>query len=497
MLVINEKRFAKNLLLNSNTINVEFKKLIEAAETHQNEQKESGLNQLTRNLKERGWLLNHVSFVDAFQDSKPDPDFYVKKIIKDLFPKQAEHLLNHQFNFLNSLPLGSSVDIFSHGNDLYLEVITSIAPSSRDKQTRILFRVTMNNFEFLECSTNSMADYDLLMGVNATNQNWYDQRDRINWPWLAKNFKIFEPIFADSYITPLNQRLRHAYFNIMNEGNPYQLNWHSFIGWPGDESYHENEIADFCLKLGKYILTASFLVPIKNMAKLVLEYIPAIFEEFGAWLLDHSKKALENSHFLRGQVIAAVGIATGELIYGTSKIVRQVTMRATSPIRSAKEAFEYGKKAHFVVGCLAAITSIALSTTLMMGVTMLTAASLLPTPKNWGEALGYAVGIVLLGFAALIVTPIVLGIKAGLSKLCNFTTKTNLHNKTLEAEYRLARSLKNPSHQQAPATQSTTPKVSRMSGSFFNSINRTERKNSVNDLDVQNVPAASCSPVLA
>jgi hypothetical protein len=487
----------------------------------QENNKKSVLDQLSNNLKEQDWFLNHVSFKDALKStqSKSVLNKHTEQLIKNLFPAHASQLLNNKNTFVNKFLPGAVVDIYSEGNDLYAEGITS---SSTNTQTSVLYRVGAEGLEFIECRTNSTADYEQLMGVTAANQNWHKQRDRNTWAWLEKNFRVFEPVFADSYITPFNQRLSNAYHDIMDNNNPYQSSEASFMGWPGDESYHKNGLIDSSLKLAKYIITAGFLTPIKNIVKLGFELVPAILEEVGCWILDNSKKAFKTSNTVGKQALAVVGIASGALIYGASKLVRQIAMRATSPIRSAKEAYEFGKKAHVFVGGLFAAISIALSALLIAAsflVSSIAAIALIIKPKTAIDAIGYA--MVATVSSVLVVPPAVpagMGIKVAISNIWENSKTSSLNTKTTEAKNTLEKNLRAeqsqtptpnaappliPSHHSirsalqaepvakatnaatdlpiAPPhiTQFTTATLGHASGSFINQMNPSENKNEI------------------
>lgn len=342
--------------------------------------------QIGRDLK-GGYTLNSISFSGEVC-SKDGPALIgaTEEIIRKVFPTHAGNLIKHHMQnpaYYSLTPLNhaspendiyitagtTSNDIFEHEGNLYLRTTSSNFTvtdrksqkhqSLGDAKLEVLFKLTENGFELLEYNTNSPIVYDLLRGIKPTSLDWYKNRDRNTWTWWQQNSRLFEPVFPDSYVAPLGERLRNTYHQLFNTDNPYRSDVAAFFDWPSED----NDTHIF-LKVVRYIGTFSFLSPIKNVFKLVLEGTPAFLEELGGWILDKSKQILsfpETDTTRTERNLARVGVVCGAILYGASKLTRQVTMRLTSPIRSMKEAYEFGAQAHWSVGILLGAVSAVVS----------------------------------------------------------------------------------------------------------------------------------------
>lgn len=350
--------------------------------------KETSLRQLTSDLAIES-QLNHIPFAESLQAAEHTPalDAKIESIIKNLFPSQAGNLLTYPcqqlkeyvsdtlFDTVNVKLTAPStntfVDIYDHEGNVYVKAINTGYQLNEKKygnyRTEALFRVTRQGYEFIEYRTDSLAVYDIVMGSTPTDTDWYNKRDRNQWSWLERNVSLFEPIFPDSHFTSFSQRMHNAYENVFNEKNLYRSHFAAFMGWESERRYHENRILNSFLKTAAYLLSFGVFKPLINTTKLFVEFLPAFFSEIGNWILDKSKQVFNQPEQLTWyqKTMAWGGAAVGTLIYGVSNLVRQAGQRLTSPVRSAKEAYEFGTQIHPAVGGTLAAASIFVSTAFM------------------------------------------------------------------------------------------------------------------------------------
>ena len=148
-------------------------------------------------------------------------------------------------------------------------------------------------------------------------------------------------------VKPLSERFNNAFSKIYNDNNEdrshstYKLAYalKSFFGFPTNKNpYNYAEWALTGFGLGAFA---------KNILKFAAEFIPAMIENTGKWIYDHSKDYLKKPADERGNAqtaLAYTGLVLGGAFYGTFKCVRLLTMRVTSPIRSAKQAYRSGEE---------------------------------------------------------------------------------------------------------------------------------------------------------
>ncbi|MEO8401630.1 MAG: hypothetical protein ABI597_07530 [Gammaproteobacteria bacterium] len=209
-----------------------------------------------------------------------------------------------------------------------------------------VFRLTEKGFQLVEFNTESMAVRDMMMGVEPKDLDWFKKRDSANWN-AAQKMGLYEPIFSDSPIFSLKDRLREAFHNIYNTNNSYRYGIASFFGWPSaGNSYNWAE----------YLLGGFIITPVKNIIKGIFEFIPAIIEVLGGFVFDQSRRFLSQPQSNAGETVAAnIGLVVGGFFHFAAKATRLLTMRLTSPIRSFKEAWQQNK----VLGVLSAVVSVA------------------------------------------------------------------------------------------------------------------------------------------
>ncbi len=174
----------------------------------------------------------------------------------------------------------------------------------------------------------------------------------------------------------LKKRLRNAVFDIY-ELSPTSSMWSRIgkvLGWlPIDRmKWLPHPIRKYVAKPLYFIL----MLP-RTLFKIGLELLPEAGAQFFGWMRDHSlyylknkdNRVFKNPVTLSKHIGAALFFAVGSVLSPLCKIARQIGMRVTSPVRSTKEAYRFGKKlgdhlgkpAGYFFGALAALTSMAVS----------------------------------------------------------------------------------------------------------------------------------------
>jgi hypothetical protein len=141
----------------------------------------------------------------------------------------------------------------------------------------------------------------------------------------------------------LGKELKKSFHKIFNP-NSFRSDFASFFGYPRPTNpFHWFE----------YIFMGWLLNPIKNAIKFVLEFLPAVIEKTAKWRIEESRRKFP------GRVSIAIGML--KVVRYTAKAIRLFTQRFTSPMRSAKEAFYWGRNIHPALGYAAALLSLTIS----------------------------------------------------------------------------------------------------------------------------------------
>lgn len=162
-------------------------------------------------------------------------------------------------------------------------------------------------------------------------------------PYLA----LFQATDKDA---PNGLNLSGIFSEIFNHDNRYSSNTAAFLGWPSDNS-------STTVKALTYIFTLGFLAPVKNVLKLGLEFVPALIQQAAKTGLEKCNDFFRRESLGWRHAPAALAWIICGALYYTMKVARQITMRVTSPIRSIKEAYQFGKKAHPIVGVMLGVIS--------------------------------------------------------------------------------------------------------------------------------------------
>lgn len=174
----------------------------------------------------------------------------------------------------------------------------------------------------------------------------------------------------------LKKRLRNAIFDIYELSHTSSM-WarvRKVLGWPpiGMTRSLPSIIRNLIIKPLYFIV----MLP-RTLAKMTFELLPEAGAQLFEWMRDHSLHYLKdknNSAFanplslIKHIVAGAVFIAAGA-VAPAFKIARQVGMRISSPVRSFKEAYRFGKTVGdhlgtpvgYFLGSMAALTSMAIS----------------------------------------------------------------------------------------------------------------------------------------
>ncbi len=365
------------------------------------------LHQLNRDVSQGGgYKVNHTNFTPYLDlPSAKENEAITNQIVSTLFPaEQAEylktiHCQNPTYTISSyCLNDGSFIiipqakkttmrdnnnafenDIYVNNHKIYISASTNnyqvkinpmfasidaeeISEENLDllnHSIEAIFACTPNGYKLVEIRTNSMMLYDRLMGIMPTTFDWFKNRDHNTWTWQQKNFKIFEPLFKDSYIEPLSYRIKNAFHRIFANSDPHRDDTEAFFDWPSNNNHP-------LLKLGEYLLTARFLAIPKNIIKGIVEFIPAMLQETAAVIMDKCKRFFtysNNQKLSLSSILAGISLGISTLIYYGSKLTSELTMRVTSPIRAAKEAFELGVNSHsktlgYALGGLSTLVSL-------------------------------------------------------------------------------------------------------------------------------------------
>jgi hypothetical protein len=172
------------------------------------------------------------------------------------------------------------------------------------------------------------------------------------------------------------KRLRNAVLDIYDL-SPTSSLWsriRKVIGWlpAGRMKWLPRRIRKYIAKPFYFI----FMLP-RSLLKIALELIPEAGAQLFGWLRDYSlyylknkdNRVFQNPVTMIKHVGAALLFVVGSVLSPTCKIARQIGMRITSPVRSTKEAYRFGKMmgnrlgkpVGYFVGALAALTSMAVS----------------------------------------------------------------------------------------------------------------------------------------
>lgn len=218
-------------------------------------------------------------------------------------------------------------------------------------------RLTDKGFEIHDITaTDPALENIILSSFGAPLKNKYDS----DWLTLLSILTNKQP--------SLSKRLKDRALKIFDITNANKNYLSTLLGFPTDNNFYSKIV----YALGGFILT-----PLKNLVKGAIELVPALLEELTDWM------RLQNKLFLNDKVAhtplqtgaAYIGFALGTTLHYTFKAIRQVTMRITSPIRSAEEAYEFGKPYH--LGSVFAFLSTAVSIAAWAAITVI-ALPLLP-----------------------------------------------------------------------------------------------------------------------
>jgi hypothetical protein len=161
---------------------------------------------------------------------------------------------------------------------------------------------------------------------------------------LFRSSSTFHRVFNSGKIERLDEDFGFKYvmkslIGYPNKGNPY--NWLEFIG------------------TGFGLVTFT-----KNVVKLVVEYLPEVTADFFGYVFESNKRYIAKAVDEKNSAITAlayISMAVSSLLYTVFKSIRLITMRATSPIESIKQAYRFGAKLHPAVGIILSGVSLAVS----------------------------------------------------------------------------------------------------------------------------------------
>ena len=112
-----------------------------------------------------------------------------------------------------------------------------------------------------------------------------------------------------------------------------------------------------------YIFTAKFiLAPVKNLLKVVAEYVPTVIQDTALYLNDGARKSYTDANAIKNPLAFAIvkagaglGILATGAVFGLAKGVELLTGSVTSPMRSFRDAW----RIHPILGVTSAVVSIA------------------------------------------------------------------------------------------------------------------------------------------
>ena len=193
------------------------------------------------------------------------------------------------------------------------------------------FKLVENGFEFIEAQITDKIIFDMFL-------------DKV--PLEFKNFPQYS----------LVARIDDAFNAMYNFKSKSRSNVEAFLGLPDTTNFYDSTFQRIIDNpLGS--LRGLIGLP-KNILKLFTEFLPLAVEETANFVIDKTTKNI-NSTSLQVLILLAP-----MLVISLAFLVRQITSRLTSPVRTFKEAYQFGAKAHPIVGGILATLSAALSITL-------------------------------------------------------------------------------------------------------------------------------------